>query len=91
MLFVSDCVPHVQRVHYQGSSSRLSNLYIRTTCNSHLRYDEDFVLLFKGEILLQGKIDRLIGIGTCYAMERNVDKTTFLLQIMVDQNKLKYV
>ena len=26
--------------------------------------------------MLQGKIDRLINIGTCYGMEKNVDKTT---------------
>ena len=26
--------------------------------------------------MLQGKIDRLIDIGTCYGMEKNLDKTT---------------
>ena len=34
---------------------------------------------------MQGKIDRLIGIGTCYGMEKNVDKTSTLLQIMINK------
>jgi hypothetical protein len=41
-----------------------------------LRYGEDFVLLAKGETVLQGMFDRLIDIDTCYGMEKNVDKTT---------------
>jgi len=41
-----------------------------------LRYGDEFVLLARGEIVLQGKIDRLIGIGKRYGMERNVDKAT---------------
>jgi len=41
-----------------------------------LRYDEDFVLLGKGETVLRDKTDRLTDISTCYGMEKNVDKTT---------------
>ena len=41
-----------------------------------MRYREDFVLLGKGETVLGGMIDRLIDIGTCYGIEKNVDKTT---------------
>jgi len=41
-----------------------------------LRYDEEFVLLTKGENVLQGMIDRLIDIGTCCGMEMSVDRTT---------------
>ena len=41
-----------------------------------MRYGEEFVLLTKGENVLQGKIDRLIDIGTCYGMEMSVDRTT---------------
>jgi prophage tail gpP-like protein len=42
----------------------------------HLRCGEDFVLLAKGETVQRGMIDRLNDIGTCYGMEKNVDKTT---------------
>jgi hypothetical protein len=41
-----------------------------------LRYNEDFILLAKGETVLQGMIDRLINIGTYCGMENNLDKTT---------------
>jgi len=41
-----------------------------------LRYGEEFVLLTKGENVLQGMIDRLIDIGTCYGLEMSVDRTT---------------
>ena len=34
------------------------------------------LLPVKGETVLQGMIDRLINIGTCYGMEKNLDKTT---------------
>jgi hypothetical protein len=37
-----------------------------------LRYGEDFILLGKGETVL----DRLIGIDTCYGMKMNVVSTT---------------
>jgi hypothetical protein len=40
-----------------------------------LRYGGDFVLIAKGKGVRQGKIDRLIDIGTCYGMEKNVDTT----------------
>ena len=51
----------------------------------------NFVLLGKGKTVLQGKIDRLIDIVMCYGIERNVEKTTILLQIMINQRKLKNV
>jgi len=41
-----------------------------------LRYGEDFVLLGKGEAVLQSMIDRLIDIGICYGMEMDVEKAT---------------
>jgi ABC-type proline/glycine betaine transport system ATPase subunit len=41
-----------------------------------LRYDEDFILLAKGETVLQGMIDRLINIGASYVMENNSDMKT---------------
>jgi len=40
-----------------------------------LRYGEDFVLLGKGETVLQGEIDRLVNIDMCYGIEKIVDKT----------------
>jgi hypothetical protein len=43
-----------------------------------LRYGEGFVLLVKGETVLQGKFDRLIYIEECYRMEINVEKTKIM-------------
>ena len=40
-----------------------------------MRYVEEFVLLPKGETVLQGKIGRMIDIDMCYGMEKNVEKT----------------
>ena len=40
-----------------------------------MKYAEDLVLLAKEETALQGMIDRLFGIGRCYGMEMNVEKT----------------
>jgi hypothetical protein len=51
-----------------------------------LRYDEEFILLAKGETALQGMIDRLINIGTCYGMEKNSDKT-FIHTRVYDRSK----
>jgi hypothetical protein len=56
-----------------------------------LRYGEDFVLLAKGKTVLQGKIDALIFIGTCYGTEKNVDKTTIRTADCDRSKKLKNV
>ena len=52
------------------------NLYIRTIGNWYLRYGDEFVLLAKAETVQQGMIDGLNYIGTCYRMEKNLDKAT---------------
>lgn len=41
-----------------------------------MRYGDDFVLLAKGENMLEGMTDIVIYIGTCCGMEKNVDKKT---------------
>jgi hypothetical protein len=38
-----------------------------------VKYADDPVLLAKGETVLQGIINRLIGIGRCYEMETNME------------------
>ena len=68
------------------------------TCNSHLRYGDDFVLLAEGETVLQGMTDRHY-IDVCYGMEMNVDRTRImrfprqpsLPQNILDQSRLKIV
>ena len=40
-----------------------------------MKYADDLVLLAKEEKVLQDMIDKLIEIGGCYRMERNVEKT----------------
>ena len=39
-----------------------------------MRYADDLVLMAKEETVLQGIIDKLIEIGSCYGMEMNVEK-----------------
>jgi len=38
------------------------------------KYADDLVLMAKEETVLQGMIDKLIEIGSCYGMEMNVEK-----------------
>ena len=40
-----------------------------------VKYADDLVLIAKEETVLQGMIDKLIEIGSCYGMEMNVEKT----------------
>ena len=40
-----------------------------------VKYADDLVLMAKEETVLQGMIDKLIEIGSCYGMEMNVEKT----------------
>ena len=39
-----------------------------------VKYANDLVLMAKEETVLQGMIDKLIEIGSCYGMETNVEK-----------------
>jgi len=39
-----------------------------------VKYADDLVLMAKEEKVLQGMIDKLIKIGSCYDMEMNVEK-----------------
>ena len=39
-----------------------------------VKYADDLVLMAKEETVLQGMIDKLIEIGSCYGMEMNVEK-----------------
>jgi len=40
-----------------------------------VKYADDLVLMAKEETVLQGMIDKLMEIGSCYDMEMNVEKT----------------
>ena len=59
-----------------------------------VKYADDLVLTAKERTVLQGMIDKLIEIGSCYGMEMNVEKTkvmrisrqSFPVTIMIDQN-----
>ena len=58
-----------------------------------VKYADDLVLMAKEETVLQGMIDKLIDIGSCYGMEMNVEKTKVMrisrqpsqITIMIDQ------
>ena len=40
-----------------------------------VKYADDLVLMAKEKTVLQGVIDKLTEIGSCYGMEMNVEKT----------------
>ena len=40
-----------------------------------VKYADDLVIMAKTETVLQGMIDKLIEIGSCYGMAMNVEKT----------------
>ena len=64
-----------------------------------MKYADDLVLMAKEEKVLQGMIDKLIEIGSCYGMEMNVEKTNIMrisrqpspVTIMIDQKQLENV
>ena len=64
-----------------------------------VKYAEDLVLMAKEEKVLQGMIDKLIEIGSCYVMEMNVGKTKVMrisrqpspVTIMIDQKQMENV
>jgi predicted nucleotidyltransferase len=50
------------------------DIHIKGQVIRTMKYADDFVLLAEGDTVLQGMIDRLIGIGGRFGMERNVEK-----------------
>ena len=64
-----------------------------------VKYADDLVLMAKEEKVLQGMVDKLIEIGSCYGMEMNVEKTKLMrisrqpspIKIMLDQKQLEDV
>ena len=62
-----------------------------------VKYADDLVLMAKEETALQGMIDKLIEIGRCYGMEKNVKGTKVMrisrqpspVTIMIDQKQLE--
>ena len=58
-----------------------------------MKYADDLVLIAKEETVLQGMVDKLIEIGSCYGMEMSVEKTKVMrisrqpsaVTIMIDQ------
>ena len=64
-----------------------------------VKYADDLILIAKEETVLQGMINKLIEIGSCYGMEMNVEKTKVVrisrqpspVTIMIDQKQLENV
>jgi hypothetical protein len=64
-----------------------------------VKYADNFVLMAKEEMVLQGMIDKLFEIGRCYGMEINVEKTKVMrisrqpspVTIVIDQKELENV
>ena len=64
-----------------------------------VKYADDLLLMAKEQKVLQGMIDKLLEIGSCYGMEMNVEKTKVMrisrqpspVTIMIDQKQLENV
>jgi len=64
-----------------------------------VKYADDLILIAKEETVLQGMINKLIEIGSCYGMEMNVEKTKVMrisrqpspVTIMIDQKQRENV
>ena len=74
MLFVTNSVQLVQRMPYQGSSGWAWGLQHRRQIIQTVKYADNLVLMAKEEKVLQGMIDKLIEVGSCYGMGMNVGK-----------------
>jgi len=55
--------------------------------NMIYRNGDDFVLMAKEETVLQDMIDKLIEIGSCYGVEKNVEKTKLMRISTFPSNK----
>jgi len=99
MLFVINSVQLVQRMPYQGSCGWAWRLQHRRKIIQTVKYADDLVLMAKEETVLQGMIDKLIDIGSCYGMEMNVEKTKVMrisrqpspVTIIIDQKQMENV
>jgi len=77
----------------------LGDFNIRGKIVQTVKYADELVLMTKEETVLQGMIDKLNEIGSCYGMEMNVEKTKvmriskqpFPVTIMIDQKQLENV
>ena len=91
MLFVSDSFPHVQSIPYWESPSRVWKLYIRRTCNWHLRYGEDFVLLVREELCCRARLIDWLILICAVEWKRMRTRQPSILQIVINKRKLKNV
>jgi len=58
----------------EGALDGLGNFNIGGQIFQTVKYADDLVLMAKEETVLQGMVDKLIEIGSCYGMEMNVEK-----------------
>ena len=93
MLFVTNSVQIVHRSLNKEALDGLGDFNIGGQFIQTVKYADDLVLMAKEEKVLQGMIDKLIEIRSCYSMEMNVEKTKVmrisrqpsLVTIMIDQ------
>ena len=76
MLFVTNSVQLVQYSECLTNEALegFGDFKIRGQIIHNVKYTDELVLLSKEEKVLQEMIDKLIEIGGCYGMERNVEK-----------------
>ena len=87
----------VSRASSDNVTMLYSSCFIGQCIIQTVKYADDFVLMAKEEKVLQGMIDKLIEIGSCYGMEMNVDKTKVMrisrqpspVKIMIEQKQLE--
>jgi hypothetical protein len=65
----------VQNILWVMRNDGLGYLNIRGQIIQTVKYADDLILMAKEGTVLQGMIDKLIVIGSCYGMGMNVEKT----------------
>jgi hypothetical protein len=74
LLFVADSVQFIQRYLTREALEGFGDFKIGGQVIDTVKYADELVLLAREETVLQGMVDRLIGIGKRYRMEMNVEK-----------------
>ena len=83
---------HDETIKFTTEAVEWSGGYKIGEVNCNVKYADDLVLLVEEETVLQGMIDRVIEIGSCYGMEMDVGESKvmrisrqpFSIQIMID-------
>ena len=98
-MFVTNSVQLYNECLTEEALEELGDFKIGGQIIQTVNYADKLLRMAKEEKVLQGMIDKLIEIGSCYGMEMNVEKTKVMrisrqpspVTIMIDQKQLENV